>query len=133
RLEAAVSMTAPTTTCRCGHVLRALDLLVSEGYAAREAGPRGSKMHASIRPFREAEDTGNRSVPEPTPERPVPVPVPLGGEQVEQVSAPVPGTGREQVGNKSQAPTRGSICPTCAEPLNGPSPVTRCRPNHQVG
>src|SRR5699024_1425293 len=64
RLEAAVSMTAPTTTCRCGHVLRALDLLVSEGYAAREAGPRGSKMHASIRPFREAEDTGNRSVPE---------------------------------------------------------------------
>lgn len=111
------------------YVLQALDLLVSEGYAAREAGPRGSKMHTSIRPFREAEDDGNRSVPEPAPKRPVPVPVPLEGEQVEQVSAPVPGTGGEQVGNRSPDP----ICPTCAEPLDGPSPITRCRPNHQVG
>lgn len=45
----------------------ALNVLVDEGYVQRRAGPRNSHMHASIRPFRKADDDdeGTSQRPEP--------------------------------------------------------------------
>ncbi|MGN6253361.1 MAG: AAA family ATPase [Marmoricola sp.] len=39
-------------------VAAALDALVREGYVRREAGPRNSQLHVSVRPYREAADQG---------------------------------------------------------------------------
>ena len=41
----------------------ALDLLVSERYVTTEAGSRGATVYTSYRPYREADEAGNRSTP----------------------------------------------------------------------
>ena len=78
------------------------DLLpLTEEYVEAEPGPPNSHIHSSIRPYREADDRGNRSTNLlDTSSAPVPVPS-IGRGQEGQVSGPVLGTGGEQVGNRS--------------------------------
>ncbi len=46
------------------YVVTALDLLVGEGFVAREDGPNRSHLHTSQRPYFEASDLGTHPVPE---------------------------------------------------------------------
>jgi hypothetical protein len=72
---------------RAEYVVKALGVLVDEGYIAVESGPRGRKNHRSVRPYREADDTPQpfrvpepfRTIPGTGPDDPFPVPPPLRG------------------------------------------------------
>lgn len=118
------------------HVFQAVKALVAEEYVKREDGPNRSVLHTSTLPFREAEDDGNHRVPKSG----VSGSGSLGGEPGNHHSQwfrePPGTTGEPPVGNRSRTPVYGppitDPCPTCAEPLNGPSPITRCRSDHTI-
>lgn len=50
------------TSGKTDHVRLAVEFLVTEGYVARVAGPRGAHLHSSLKPFREGAQS---SAPEP--------------------------------------------------------------------
>lgn len=107
-------------TGKAEHKATALDLLVAEGYVARKRSGQ-ALLHASVRPFREAEDAPGepgvgRAVSTP-PDRPTPTPS-LGVGSRESVPAapqPTPGVGREAVGvGGAGAPRRPLTAPAVA-------------------
>ena len=104
------------------YVLLALDILQAEGYITTEVGARNAKLHRHVRPYREVEDAqsdcfaGNRSAVALHESAPLTCSrLKTGNTGTGQ--SPVPGTGREQVGNREQVDVTGNLCRVCGEPM----------------
>ena len=96
--------------------IRALSILVDEGYITRTEGARNSWLHESVKPYRQTSDTGNQSAPETTVTGSGSLRVGTGEPVVNRFREPV-GTG----GNQSDDP---GYCVGCG----GPLPCTKTRP-----
>lgn len=140
---ASAQAVATATGGRKQYAVEALDLLVVEGFVERTDGPRGSKLHASVRPYRQALDprsdryAGREQVSEPeTPSAGVPTCSPPKGvgnrEQVEHTastrSGNRSGTGREQ--REQVVSPMGGQDPT--EPVETPLDLFREHRREQV-
>lgn len=116
-------------------ITAAVSVLVAEGYVTRETGPRNAQLHTSVRQYRETLDpqsdrhvrvlpatsdnggTGSRE-PENRSDAPQHSTATVSGSRSkdrgtgnrsQSGSRPVPGTGEEPVGNRSE--TGSEICP----------------------
>lgn len=109
--------------------LAALGCLVSEGFVREEPGQRGATVYTSVKPYREADDSGDRST---SPSTPVPVPVPKEGDRgTGQMTCPGDrsGTGGGQVADDAAEHTPSRVCSSCSTPLDGQPPgIRKCEP-----
>ena len=112
-------------------VLEATDVLVSEGFIAISAGPRGSVLHTLNRPFTGDPDPGTSQAPDVASSDCLTGSPPRGGNR-EPVSSPVPGTSREPVGT-SDPEDQGAddLCPICGYSLTLRAGTQKCAWQHK--
>jgi len=95
------------------YVIKALRLLIDEGYVQAERVGAQKQEHVSIRPYVEHLDArsyryvpeGSGSVDSPPPEDRNPLPFPIGGETGKGFLNPSPGNGGKRLGNGEMVPS----------------------------
>jgi len=95
------------------YVIKALRLLIDEGYVQAERAGAQKQEHVSIRPYVEHLDArsdryvpeGSGSVDSPPPEDRNPFPFPIGGETGKGFLNPSPGNGGKWLGNGETVPS----------------------------
>ena len=96
------------------YLVQAVDQLVEEGYVVREDGPRKSKIHRSVRPFREDDPTASGPA--------------TASATASTASDCLQGPGGSQGGSPSRLPPTASGTPLQggpAEAVSGPGPESR--------
>ncbi len=115
------------------YLVKALRLLIDEGYVQAERAGAQKQEHVSIRPYVEHLDArsdryapeGNGSTDSPPAEDRNPSPFPIGRGTGERFLNPSPGNGGERLGNGGTVPSTtdesAGGCTVCGEPLTSPT------------